>query len=272
MNNSQQGVVIIDGCCFRFLENPSVLKRVRKDMRITDLQIRLSSINILEAVKTPDAKTRSRLLKIIKSVSEGRPFLPWPLELIRKSGETIARGDTSFCSGESGLETKVYGNSISDKDVDSAKKRMDSLESDFIRMHDSARKKLQGFLRGNNSYRWDAATAFLDQVWSQRSHLEYHIRNIWKTLGLPGIPPIETILKDEIWQIFFDINGFAAFERAISKEQPKRVHYPDLLQLIYVANSPRRIVFSGDDGLLRAARAILLNRYPCVRVLNCSEL
>ncbi len=272
MNNSQQGVVIIDGCCFRFLEKPSVLQRVRKDMRISDLQIRLSSINILEAVKTPEEKTRNRLLKIIKNVSEGRPFLPWPLELIKKSGETIARGETSFWSGESGLETKVYENIISDKDVDSAKKRMDSLESNFIRMHKIARKKLQVFLRGNNSCRWDTATAFLDQVWSQKSHLEYHIRNIWKTLCLPGNPPIESILKDEIWQIFFDINGFAAFERAIIKEQPKRVHYPDLLQLVYVASNPRRIVVSGDGGLLRAARSILLGRYPCVRVLDCSEL
>jgi len=241
-------------------------------MRITDLQIRLSSINILEAVKTPDANIRSRLLRIIRNVSEGRPFLPWPLELIKRSGEAIARGDTSFLSGDSGLETKVYENSVSDRDVDSAKKRMDSLESNFIRMHDTARKELQTFLRSNNSYKWESATAFLDQVWSQRSHLEYHIGNIWETLCLPGNPPFDQILKDEIWKIFFDINGFAAFERAVIKEQPKRVHYPDLLQLMYVANSPRRIVVTGDDGLLRAARAILVDRYPCVRILVCSEL
>lgn len=272
MHNPQIGVVIVDSCCLSFLEDPSVLKRVRKDMRIADMQIRLSAINILEAVKTPISVIRDRLLKIIRGVSEGRPFLPWPLDLIKKSGQAIANGEISFWSGESGLEKKVYENSITNIDVISASERMDSLEDHFTIMHDEARKELQRLLRENNSSKLNTAKAFLDQIWSTKSHLEYHIRNIWETLCLPGSPPIETILEDEIWQIFFDINGFGAFERAVVKEQPKRVHYPDLLQLMYVANNPRRIVVSNDSGFLRGARTILLNRYPCVRVLGCSDL
>lgn len=272
MSISGPGVVILDSSCLSFLEPHNNLNRVLNNMRTVDLQIRLSAINILEAVKTPSAPVRNCLLQIIREVSEGRPFLPWPHDLIKRSGQAMANGKHSFWSDESGLEKALYENSITDRDVDPAQKIMDSLESDFTNMHNDARNKIQPLLRKNNSLYWDTAKAFLDQIWTTKSHFEYYALKIWEKIGLPKNPNIETLWENEIWRIFHEINGFAAFERAFQKKTPKRVHYPDLLQLIYVANNPRRIVVSKDKGFLRAARTILQNRYRCVRILECSDL
>ncbi|MCG7851883.1 MAG: hypothetical protein MIO92_05120 [Methanosarcinaceae archaeon] len=269
---SKTGVVIIDTTCLKCFENAKVLEQVWDNMRTVDLQIRLSAINILEVMKTENPTIRNRLLKIIKDISEGRAFLPWPHDLIKESGKAHTRGEKYFWSGDSGYEQAVYGNSITEQDLDKARKTMNSLETDFTHMHDNARKELKPFLRKHKTVDyWDTATAFLDEVWTTESHLSDYIRGIWKKIKFPGKAPIEAILEDEVWRIFLEINGFAAFERAVQKKQPKRVHYPDLLQLVYVANNPRRIVVSSDVGFLRAARVILQHRYPNVRVEECSN-
>jgi hypothetical protein len=166
----------------------------------------------------------------------------------------------------------VYGNSIKPERVMGAQQLMDSLESDFTDMHENARRELKPFLNECKSTdHYNTAAAFLDEVWTTEYHLSDYIGGIWKVMGLSGKAPIEAILADEIWRIFLEVNGFAAFERAVQKEPPKRVHYPDLLQLIYVSNASKRIVVSSDGGFLRAARVILRNRYPNVRVEECSE-
>jgi len=272
MSLSRTGVVIIDSTCLKCFEDTKVLKRVQDNMRTVDLQIRLSAINILEVMKTPNLTIRNRLLDIIRNVSEGRPFLPWPFHLIRRSGQAHANGEKYFWSGDSDLEQNVYRSSITEQESDKAQRVMNSLEADFTKMHDNARKELNTFLRKHqNLDHWNTATAFLDQQWSTKSHLSYYIRGIWKKIKLPGRAPIKEILEDEVWRIFLEINGFAAFERAVQRKPPKRVHYPDLLQLIYVANNSRRIVVSSDGGFLRAALVILRHRYPNVRVEECSE-
>jgi hypothetical protein len=272
MSISKTGAVIVDSSCLKYFENAEVLKQVRDNLQTVDMQIRLSAINILEVMKTPNTTIRDRLLKIIRNVNEGRPFLPWPLDLIRQSGNAHASGKNGFWCGESGLEQAVYENSITPNHVIGSKQLMDSLERDFTDMHENAGRELKPFLRKYKTVNhWDTATAFLDEVWTTEFHLSYYIRRIWKVMELPGDAPIEAILEDEIWRIFLEINGFAAFERAVQKEPPKRVHYPDLLQLIYVSNVSKRIVVSSDGGFLRAARVILSNRYQNVPVEECSE-
>jgi len=272
MQISKTGVVIIDSTCLKCFGNTKVLNRVRDNMRTVDLQIRLSAINVLEVMKTPNPTIRNRLLNIVRDISEGRSFLPWPFHLIERSGQAHASGEKYFWSEDSGHEQAVYGNSITQQDLDKAQKIMNSLETDFTHMHDNARKDLNAILREHKARdHWKTAAAFLDQQWTTESNLSYYIRGIWKKIKLPGKAPIEAILEDEIWRIFLEINGFAAFERAVQKKPPKRVHYPDLLQLIYVANNSRRIVVSSDGGFLRAARVILRHRYPNVRVEECSE-
>lgn len=264
--------MIIDSSCLKYFADSNVLKRVCDNMHTVDLQIRISAINVLEVMKTQNPTKRNELLNIIRNICEGRPFLPWPFDLIRRSGQAHASGEKYFCSEDSGHEQAVYENSIPQQDLDQAQKIMTSLEEDFTHMHDNARKKLNCFLRKHNALdHWNTAADFLDEQWTTESHLSHHIRGIWKKIKLPGNAPIMAILEDEIWRIFLEINGFAAFERAVQKKQPKRVHYADLLQLIYVANSSRRIVVSADGGFLRAARAILRHRYPNVRVEECSE-
>lgn len=272
MSISKTGVVIVDSSCLKCFENAKVLKRIQDNMRTVDLQIRLSAINILEVMKTPNITIRDRLLDIIRNVGEGRPFLPWPLDLIKLSGMAHASGEKDFWSGESGLEQEVYENSVSPKRVRDAQKLMDSIEYDFTNMHDNAKRKLKPLLRKHKiPDHYNTAAVFLDEVWTTESHLSDYIHGIWKKIKLPGKAPIEAILEDDLWRIFLEINGFAAFERAVQEEQPKRVHYPDLLQLVYVANNFRRIVVSSDVGFLRAARVILQHRYPNVRVEDCSD-
>ncbi len=164
---SKTGVVIIDSTCLKCFGNTKVLKRVRDNMRTVDLQIRLSAINVLEVMKTPNLTRRNRLLNIVRDVSEGRSFLPWPFHLIERSGQAHASGEKYFWSGDSGLEQAVYGNSITEQDLDQAQKIMNSLEADFTHMHDNARKELNAFLRKHKALdHWNTAAAFLDQQWT----------------------------------------------------------------------------------------------------------
>jgi hypothetical protein len=95
---------------------------------------------------------------------------------------------------------------------------------------------------------------------------------IWKALRLPGDPPLKQLLENETWKLLIDAEGLAVYERAVIKEQPKRVHRMDLLQLVYLGGSHSRVLATADEPFLRAATQILRGRYPNVRVLHIRDL
>ena len=269
----RSGIVILDTSALKYLEDPDAKKRVRANMRAADLFIRPSVINLLEILKTENPSIRERLRDIMRDFCQGMPLLPWPHDLVKEIGTAVAENRNQVAITETGVEWLLDAPPEEVKQqVELAQEVMRSLEQEFTDLHDDARPELQSFLKEHDlKDHWHDGAAYLDEIWSRRPHIDDYVIGIWKQLGLPGEPPVATMLNNEVWKVFLEATGFAAYERAVQQQPPKRVQYADLLQFVYIGASTRRILVSDDNGFLRAAEAVLRERYPTVRVMAASD-
>jgi hypothetical protein len=231
-------------------------------------------LNLLEALKTQNERVRRRLVATIGFVASGRPLLPWPYELLRQAGAIIAGRLDGIRLQPSGYEWILeHPDDLTTKQLDSAREFLEKQESAFTKMHDEARPLIQRFLKQHHlKGSWRVASEFLDQEWTTKAHLDTYIERIWNRLNLPSDAPVDQVLENEMWRLFFDGQGIGAFERAISEQPPKRAQQMDLLQLIYLGGAQRRMIASDDAGTLRAAMAVLHGRYRRARAVHISQL
>ncbi len=62
--------------------------------------------------------------------------------------------------------------------------------------------------------------------------------------------------------------GAAAFERAVVKQERKRVQEADLLQLVYLGGTKKRVLATQDKRFREVADAILIGRYQGATVVH----
>jgi hypothetical protein len=221
-----------------------------------------------EVLSYRNPQNQGRLLRVLAALSEGRGLLPFPQQLLQRVTDPIKDG--YYGSG-------VHAESLRLKDLtpqgcSEAEKWTNTLKKQFKEMHDTARPKVQAFIRANPEQApWDSAQAFLDQFWTTARQQDTLLQGFWQDFGHTGQAPIEKMIAHPLWRLFLDLEGVAVFERAIVLAQPPQVHLADLLQLLYLALSPRGILVTTDRSLFRAAAAVLHGRYPQAQVLMWDE-
>lgn len=270
----EAGTTILDTGCYKHLASDAAQAKLLGNLRATNWEIWPSALNVFEILQHPTEHRRRQLLNTVRVLAEDRPLLAIPQELLKRVASAIARGEEEVTADATGWEwIYLEQDQLTEAHFAAAKRYLKSQEEQFTQLHDGARKVLQNFLKAHDMRSaWAKASEFLDCQWTTVVHLGTYIERAWDALGLPGKANIPAVLENETWRLYLEGYGVAAYERAISQQTPRRAQHTDLLQLVYLADRPRRMLVSADHSLLRAARSVLVGRYPRVRVVHISKL
>ena len=268
------GAVVFDTNTLKYLERDDVRRQVQGSLRAADLGLRLSALNVLEVVKSENPRVRTRLLRIAATLTADRWVIPEPPRLLKRTGEAILAGEHGFVPDRSGLEWMLEDpERIDESHVREAQRILGVMESEWQTAHDLARATLQPMLRAKHGGDpWGSIAAFLEQQWTTVEQGDGILQSLWTLVGLPGPAPIEVLLGNEVWRLFYEAIGAVVYERTIPNKLPKPAHMADVFQLIYLAGAARRVLVTEDGGLLRVANQVLSGRYAGSRVMPPAEL
>lgn len=267
------GLLILDNNCYAALAVPKNLARFRANLRVMDFIAQPSEVNLLESTSASPDIIQERLLATIRDVASGQPLLEWPFKLLQKIGEAIVDGKTGFRVEPSGKEWYLDDLNAAREIRAEVLEFNRGIEKTFSAYHESSRKKLKKQFREHRMKdEFGSAREFLQDYWVGSEMRKIFAEVTWTALNLPGVAPLEILEKNEAWRLLLDAEGVAIYERAITQNRPKTVHRLDLIQLVYLGASLRRMIVTADGGLLRAADAILTGRYPNARAVNLSDL
>lgn len=268
------GLVVLDASSIKHLEADEARSNLHASLRANWLELWPSVMNVLEVVKTRNPRVRTRLLRTIAELAADRPLLPWPHELLRQVGAAVAEGRRETRVGERRLQRLLKEpDSISESEVENVRRFLQEREQDFTSMHQRARRVLRPILRQHGALdRWGSVGNFLDSVWNDPDHLDDYLVSLWDALQCPGQAPVEELRKVDGWKLFLEGVGAAAFERAVRGKTPKRVQEADLLQLVYLGGSHRRILVTNDRRFRELASSMLHGRHTLARVISVKKL
>ena len=68
------GFVVLDAGCYQHLRDPTLRERMVSDLRLADLEIRPSTLNLLEIAKHPIVGKRKDLLRVMGTLRADRPI------------------------------------------------------------------------------------------------------------------------------------------------------------------------------------------------------
>lgn len=243
-------------------------------MKATDWVPVPSTLNAMEIILLPDTGYRDELLALLHEMTQDRPLLPWPTDLLQLTGEALTSGTPTFTIPRSVVDRVVAEPTlISAEVVEDVKAFLLEREKLFDEFHEYARRRLRkeferrGALKG-----WKTPRDFLEGFWMTSENLEPLVVQAWEHLKLQRQIGLDRLLKNQVWRLFFEMQGIAAYDRVISGQQPKRAHYTDILQLMYLGMWRRRMLATEDQALSRAAKDVLYGRYARTRVCGIREL
>jgi hypothetical protein len=267
------GTVVMDANVLGRLTRPPDRAQLASSLRVADLMPWPTAVNLLEAVRHENATVRLRLLEILRDLSGNRFVLPMPAEFLMRVGRMVAAGDHSFDHEPSDFEWMLFEpERITREQVAYAGRILDEAEDRFSDMHRTARRRLRGYLKARGSGDpWGDIPTFLDQQWMRPSHIDSYIVQMWKDLELDGDAPVEALRGNEAWRLYFEGFGATVYERAIQSQSQQPAHLYDVLQLIYLSGTTKRILVTNDRGLLRVAQAVTYRRYSNLRVMSNDE-
>jgi hypothetical protein len=267
------GRLILDTSCYKSLEDQGAFERFVANTRAAAWVPVPTPINILEIAGHGNAKVRNRLLSTFRRVYREAPALPWIQDWLRDSGRSLLKNEDRFLLRGSGVDYLVEGGTALESKREPALSFLSGIDARFDAIYDGTREAIQRLTREHPVRDpWTSARDFLDRIWMSPELAGHHMVGFWRELGLPGDPPADELFRSEAWRLFYEGYGIAAWERGVLKEQPRRAHQTDLLQLVYLAYSQRRMLASADQSFLRAAEAMIDASYPNMWVVHIDEL
>jgi len=267
------GAVVLDATAFRHFESESARERIAGSLRTSGLRIRITAMNALELVRTPDDSLRQRLLSAAAGLLGDAYVVPDSAELLRLAGEAELRGETRFEVRESRLEWLIREpERITPNHVAEAERILREADAHWEESHREARRIVRPTLKEKyGGDPWGSVGVFLDQQWTREEQLAEFLQATWELVGLPGKAPADRLLANEVWRMYYEAHGAVIYERAVLSQLPKPAHMSDIRQLIYLSGAKRRILVTDDKGFSRLASSLLVGRYPGSRVLTSSE-
>jgi hypothetical protein len=267
------GMLIVDNNCLSYLRRGDALGRFRGSLRAADLVVVPTEVNLVEATAASPDALQADLIETLRAIAGEEALLPWPFTLLRDIGLALTRGEFTYHVPASGKEWYLDDPAALQEIREEIVAFNQNLEEAFTALHESTRRRLRAALKARKSRTaFEDARDFLERQWFE-SDLRRHFASVtWRSFGLPEPVPFELLEANEAWRLLLDVEGLAVYERAVAWEEPRRVHRRDLIQLIYLSGSRRRILVTADRGLLRAGEAVLRRRYLNARVAHISEM
>lgn len=274
MGPVRSGIAVFDTNCIKYLEDPSQRKKVQANLRVADLELWITAVNLLEICKHQNKTARNRLLNTLSNLVGSRPILPWPHQVLAQVGDAISKGEERFQIGDWQLtEILRARNAISSDEVKRVEEFLEDREKNFNAVHEEARAKLRPKLKELGALgQWSDIQEFLESTWLSPDHLDDYLSALWDRFDLPAPAPIERLREVDTWQLFLEGWGAAAYERAVVPEQRKRVEEADLLQLVYLGGTHRRAIITDDSRFYDCANEVLRGRHPLARAVKIESL
>jgi hypothetical protein len=267
------GIAILDNNCLDVLADPESLRRFRGNLRAADWHVQLSEVNLLESVATSNAARQRHLVDTIREVAGGTFLLRWPFSILKELGEAIAAGKPNLIVEPMDAAAYLHGREESLKATSEVADFNRKVETAFNKLHERNRPHLRRRMRERGiTDTFGSARAFLEDAWHEMDMRTVFAEVTWSHFRLPGKPPMEALELCEPWRILLDTEGVAVYERAVASNLPRRVQRMDLIQLVYLGLGERRMIITGDKGLLRAAEAIFPGRYKNARAVDIADL
>lgn len=261
------GSLILDTSCIKVLRSDDALASLQQHAELIGLQCCPSVINFLEVICHPVPRYRKTLVDVLRKLSEGRPLLPWPADLLRAVARTLNQGEDSFKIQKSDFD-RLLQEELTDPVIDDAKAYLNRLETEFTEMYDKARPEIQGYFRKRGEVPpWDDAQDFLDNFWFSPDHIDDYISGLLESFGLKDAGLLDELRQNETWRAYLDAYGISAYERNVVSNQPKRTGLADLLQVTYMTGAYTKILVTRDNAHHRAASSIVDGRYKVARVM-----
>jgi hypothetical protein len=263
-----------NNCLDRLVRSAEARQRLRANLRATGREYWPTAINVLEALKTPDRDTRTRLLTVISEIAGDHPALTMPGEALRRIAEAVAMNASSVNLSEPRIIRLLRDpESATDEDVAATRDYFLAQETAFNVPHQETRSTLkQHVKKAEGMPRWNSPVAFITEFWTNPENLGRYIEDLWDLWRLPASAPIEALLQHDAWRLYFDGWGASIYARNIQQPQRKEVQYADLIQLIYLGAMQDRILATGDLSFRDLGNAILRDRYPLAEMVPLDVL
>jgi hypothetical protein len=268
------GAVILDTNALKHLVDDRQRGRLVSSLHAADLELVPSALNVVEVVKSENAQVRTRLLNAIREISGTTQLMPMPSSLLSQVGASIANGrDQGFELERSGLEWVVeHPERVEPRHIADAARILDANQEFWNDRHRAGRSAMREMLKQRGTPDpWGSIPIFLDEQWMPRDQITHFLRLMWTAMKLAGEPPIDALLADGTWRLYFEGMGASIYERCIVSQTLKPVHVADLLHLPYLGGWTKRIFITEDAGLRRVAEAILTGRYRDIRVMTPAQ-
>lgn len=269
----RSGLVILDATVVKRFEDASTRDLVTRSCRAADWTICPTILNFIEISKSANTVVRSRGFATLRALAPDSHFLPLPSVLLQLAAKALLRGEPSFRApfvdpfdaslGDDGVPHEHF--------LDAVRSFTDEWEEVRNSQLRRARVAIQRRLRREHAAAIPTVVEFLDNHWMKEELAGVYARRMWPVDAPDGPPPIDELVESHAWRLFLEADGAAIFERLYPLEEPKRVGFIDVSQLVYLAGSERRILVSDDKALLRVGSTLVHERFPNTRVESWSQ-
>ena len=233
-----------------------------------------TAVNVLEAAQTSDPGLRARLLNTIHELAEDNHALTLPGEALRRIAQAIAAEDRDVDWSEPGV-TKLFRNpaSITDLEIQAIRAAIAAEEENFNAVHEEARIKLKPHIKdAGGMKRWRTPASYIEEFWTSQENIGPYIQALWTSWGLVGDAPLDRLLMQDTWRLYFDGWGAANYARAVEHPQRGKVQYSDLTQLSYLGPFYDRVLVTEDKEFRDLGNAILRGRYGLAEIVSFDML
>lgn len=255
-------ILLLDNNAVRKLADGSRRRVLRANLRATGREFWPSAVNVLEATKSREPRTRSLLLGVLGELAGDNHVLTLPTEAIKILATALSCGNANVDLSEPRL-TRIIREpeSLTEEFAADAREHLVEQESSFRGVHEKGQRELRPVLAAKGGAdRWPTVNDFLDQVWTVPSHLESYADRFWEDWGLPDGDSKTQLLEHPAWKLFFDGWGAAAYTKSVAHPQPRWVETADLQQLVYMGFARSALMLSDDGGLRHVGNQILQGR------------
>lgn len=251
------GLLLLDSSAFRHFESKGAREILASNTRAAGWDVHVTAVNALEIAQTPDARIRERLRSTYCALAHEAEVLAWPHTFLSRSAAAIEDGKDRILVGQEKWERLCEGEievELSQRAAQFVAQQVDAFEA----LHRDARPAIQQFLKKHKlRFEWASVREFLEGMWMRPQHIDTYLEKLWTHFGMEGSAPVSNLMETRFWRMFWEVQGAAAYERAVAHEMPKAVHLMDWLQLLYFPLADRALLLTDDTSFRRAAEEVL---------------
>jgi len=207
------GVVILDAGVFDSLKPREVRVRVKRAMRVRNMEIVPTDLNVFEAIKSKNPDARTEALARIREMTGTHRRPPLPTIMLYDIGAALT-GDRSREARRSPFDAVLKHRR---RPAASLAERSAEMLGNRAAKWDEANEKMQPVMaerlrETGDRDPWKSIGAFLRDEWPRPDRSLTMMGWLWSGYGLPMDVAPEMLVAHEAWRLYFDGLGASVYE------------------------------------------------------------